>query len=225
MVSSSSPLVPIQPHGSERPFFCVHPVSGNVLCYRALARRLGAQQPFYALQARGLDDGQEPQTQVEAMAGDYLEAVRTVQSHGPYLLGGWSIGGLIALEMARQLQAQGEEVRLLALFDTKAPNAEEESEVIDDASLLASFALHLGLSPEQLQDAADALSQAQTEDYLSFLLDHTKAASIIPHDMSLARFNQQFRVFKANIHAARSYHLKIFQPASRSSVLPKDLPI
>ena len=125
--SSPSPLVPIQPHGSERPFFCVHPVSGNVLCYRALARRLGAQQPFYALQARGLDDEQEPQTQVEAMAADYLEAVRTVQSHGPYLLGGWSMGGLIALEMARQLQAQGEEVRLLALFDTKAPNAEEES--------------------------------------------------------------------------------------------------
>jgi amino acid adenylation domain-containing protein len=207
--SSRSPLVPIQPHGSERPFFCVHPVSGNVLCYRALARRLGAQQPFYALQARGLDDDEEPRTQVEAMAGDYLEAVRAVQPHGPYLLGGWSIGGLIAFEMARQLQAQGEEVRLLALFDTKAPNAEGESEVFDDASLPASFALHLGLSPEQLQDAADALSQAQTEDYLSFMLEHAKAANIIPHDMSLARLRQQFRVFDANIRAARSY-----QPAS-----------
>jgi amino acid adenylation domain-containing protein len=201
--SSWSPLVAIQPHGSERPFFCVHPGGGNVLCYRALARRLGAQQPFYALQARGLEDGQEPRTHVEAMAGDYLEAVRAVQSHGPYLLGGWSIGGLIAFEMARQLQAQGEEVKLLALFDTPAPKAEEES--IDDASLLASFALHLGLSPEQLQDAADAFSQAQTEDPLSFLLDHAKAASIIPHDMSLARFNQHFGVFKANIQAARSY--------------------
>ena len=207
--SSWSPLVPIQPHGSERSFFCVHPVSGNVLCYRALARRLGVQQPFYALQARGLDEEQEPQTQVEAMARDYLEAVRTVQSHGPYLLGGWSIGGLIAFEMARQLQAQGEEVRLLALFDTKASNAEEESEVIDDAYLPASFALHLGMSPEQLQDMADALSQAQTKDYLSFMLDHAKAASIIPHDMSLGRLRQQFRIFKANIQAARSY-----QPAN-----------
>src|SRR6185503_17654814 len=154
--SSWSPLVPIQPHGSKTPFFCVHPVSGNVLCYRELSRRLGAEQPFYALQARGLDDEQEPQTQIEAMAADYLEAVQAVQSHGPYLLGGWSMGGLIALEMARQLQAQGEEVQLLALFDTKAPDAEEESEVIDDVSLLPSFALHLGLSPEQLQDAANA---------------------------------------------------------------------
>jgi amino acid adenylation domain-containing protein len=197
--SSPSPLVPIQTHGSELPFFCVHPVSGNVLCYRALARRLGAQQPFYALQARGVDDSREPQTQVEAMAADYLEAVRTIQSHGPYLLGGWSMGGLIALEMARQLEAQGEEVRLVALFDTKAPDGEEE--VIDEESLLASFALHLGLSKEQIEEAADA----------SVLLERAKAASIIPHDMSLARLSQQFRVFKANFRAARSYQ-------------PKDLP-
>jgi amino acid adenylation domain-containing protein len=223
--SSWSPLVPIQPHGSERPFFCVHPVSGNVLCYRSLARRLGPQQPFYALQARGLDGEQEPRTQVEAMAADYLEAVRTIQSHGPYLLGGWSIGGLIALEMAKQLQEQGEEVRVLALFDTKAPGVEDESEGIDDGSLLASFALHLGLSPEQLQEVADALSlsQAQTEDYLSFLLDHAKAASLIPHDMSLARFRQQFRAFNANVRAASSYQPKnlpasiaLFRAAERS---------
>ena len=108
------------------------------------------------------------------------------------------MGGLIALEMARQLQAQGEEVQLLALFDTKAPDAEEESEVIDDVSLLPSFALHLGLSPEQIQDAADT----------SVLLERAKAARIIPHDMSRARLSQQFRVFKANIRAARSYQLK-----------------
>ncbi len=219
--SSSSPLVPIQPHGSEQPFFCVHAVSGNVLCYRALARRLGAQQPFYALQARGLDDEQEPQTQVETMAADYLEAVRTIQSHGPYLLGGWSMGGLIALEMARQLEAQGEEVRLVALFDTKAPDGEEE-EAMNDASMLASFGLHLGLSPEQLQDA---VSQAPAEDHLSFMLDYLKAATIIPHDMSLARFEQQFRVFKANIRAARSYrpeslptNITLFRATERSAL-------
>jgi thioesterase domain-containing protein len=199
---SWSSLVPIQPHGSEPPFFCVHPVSGNVLCYRALAQRLGAQQPFYALQARGLDDGQEPQTQVEAMAADYLEAVRTVQPHGPYLLGGWSMGGLIAFEMARQLQEQGEEIRLLALFDTKALNG--ESGVMDDASLLASFALHLGVSPEQIQ--------TQTEASLSVVLELAKTANIIPHDMSLARLSQHFRVFNANVRAARSY-----QPANLSA--------
>jgi thioesterase domain-containing protein/acyl carrier protein len=195
--SNSSPLVPIQPHGSKAPFFCVHPVSGNVLCYRELSRRLGAQQPFYALQARGLDDEREPQTQIEAMAADYLEAVRSVLPHGPYRLGGWSIGGLIALEMARQLEAQGEEVRFLALFDTRAPEAEAEPKLIDGESLLASFALHLGLSPEYIQ--------TQTEDDLAIVLEHAKAAHVIPHDMSLARLRQQFRVFDANVRAARRY--------------------
>ncbi len=209
--SSSSPLVPIQTHGSKLPFFCVHPVSGNVLCYRALARRLGAQQPFYGLQARGVADEQEPQTQVEEMAADYVEAVRTIQSQGPYLLGGWSMGGLVALEMARQLQAQGDEVRLVALFDTKAPDGEEE--MTDDASLLASFALHLGLSKDQIEEAAD----------VSVLLEQAKAASIIPHDMSLARLSQQFRVFKANFRAAHSYrpndlpaNIVLFRAAERS---------
>ncbi len=218
--SSWSPLVPIQPHGSERPFFCVHPVSGNVLCYRALAQRLGAQQPFYALQARGLDDDQEPETQVEAMARDYLEAVRTVQSHGPYLLGGWSFGGLVAFEMARQLQALGEEVQLLAMLDTKAFGEGELEK--DEASLLASFALHLGLSREQLQDAAEAISRAETDDYLSLLLEHAKTASIIPHDMSVARLRQHFRVFEANVRAAQSYrpakldtNITIFRAAER----------
>jgi len=204
--SSWSPLVAIQPHGTELPFFCVHAVSGDVLCYRALSRRLGPQQPFYALQARGLDDEQEPQTQVEAMASDYLTAVRSVQPHGPYLLGGWSMGGLIAYEMMRQLQAQGEEVRLLALFDTRAAS---ELEVSDETSLVASFALLLGLSPEQLQEAAVVFSETQTEDPLSFLLEYAKEASIVPHDMSLAHLRKQFEVFKVNVRAARSY-----QPAN-----------
>lgn len=95
--------------------------------------------------------------------------------------------------------------------------------MIDDASLPASFALHLGLSPEQLQDAADAFSQADREDYLSFMLEHAKAAGLIPHDMSRARLRQQFRVFDANIRAARSYRpanlpasIALFRAAEKS---------
>ena len=219
--SNWSPLVLIQPHDSERPFFCVHAVSGNVLCYRTLAHRLGAQRPFYALQARGLEDGQEPQTDLAAMARDYVAAVRSVQSYGPYLLGGWSMGGLIAFEMARQLQAQGQEVEFLALFDTPAPNAEEEP--MDEVSALASFALHLGLSREQIQAAANAFSEADTEDPLSFLLEYAKTASIVPHDLSLVHFRQQFDVFKANVSAARNYkaanlatNIALFRAAERS---------
>ena len=116
--ASWSPLVALQPAGSLRPFFCVHGVGGNVLNYRGLSRHLGADQPFYGLQARGLDGAEAPLTRIEDMAALYLRALRAVQPQGPYFLGGASFGGNVAVEMARRLAGEGEEVRLVALFDT-----------------------------------------------------------------------------------------------------------
>ncbi|MCP4659753.1 MAG: non-ribosomal peptide synthetase, partial [bacterium] len=94
-------LVAIRPEGSGRPFFCVHPVGGNVLCYSGLARHLGGDSPFYGLQVpdRG---GEFFLTEIGEMAEHYVEAIREVQPEGPYRLGGWSMGGLVAFEMARQ---------------------------------------------------------------------------------------------------------------------------
>lgn len=114
---SWSSLVPIQPLGSKPPFFCVHGSGGTVIIYRELARHLGPDQPMYGLQAQGLD-GQKCFTRVEEMAAHYLEAIRTIQPQGPYFIGGLSFGGTVAFEMARLLRARGEEVALLALFDT-----------------------------------------------------------------------------------------------------------
>jgi thioesterase domain-containing protein len=117
---SWSPLVPIQPGGSKTPFFCVHGAGGNVLNFRDLALRLGSDQPFYGLQAQGVD-GRPPLERVEDMATLYLEAIRQVQPHGPYFLGGYSAGGVIAFEMAQQLLREGEQTALLAVLDTFAP--------------------------------------------------------------------------------------------------------
>jgi amino acid adenylation domain-containing protein len=115
---SWSSLVPIQPLGSRPPFFCVHGIGGTVLRFRELASHMGEEQPFYGLQARGLDGGDPcPQT-VEEMAANYIHEVRRVQPNGPYFLGGYSFGGMVALEMAQQLRAQGDEVAILALLDT-----------------------------------------------------------------------------------------------------------
>jgi non-ribosomal peptide synthetase component F/thioesterase domain-containing protein len=113
-----SPVVPIQPGGPRPPFFCVHAAGGNVLLYRALSRHLGDSQPFYGLQFPGLDGEQPLLTRIEDMATLYVEEIRTLQPHGPYYLGGYCLGGTIALEMAQQLTRSGEEVALLALFDT-----------------------------------------------------------------------------------------------------------
>ncbi len=75
-------------------------------------------RPVYGLQALGLDPGQEPHDRIETMAAWYVKEIRGVQPQGPYLLGGWSMGGLIALEAARQLNAAGQTVALVAMFDT-----------------------------------------------------------------------------------------------------------
>ena len=116
-----SPLVAIQPAGSKPPFFCVHPVLGVVFPYYELAYSLGFDQPFYGLQTLGLDGQQPPLTRIEDMAVHYIEALRSVQPSGPYFLGGWSFGGLVAFEMAQQLHSSGHQVALLAILDTLAP--------------------------------------------------------------------------------------------------------
>src|ERR1700722_9690940 len=113
-----SPLVAIQPKGTRTPFFCMHGAGGNVLIYRELSKLLGDDQPFYGLQSQGLDGDVPPLTKIEDMAALYVKEIRRVQPSGPYLLGGYCLGGTIAYEVAQQLRAQGQDVALLALLDT-----------------------------------------------------------------------------------------------------------
>jgi len=114
-------LVAVQPRGSRPPFFCLHGMAGNVLFCRDLAWHLGLDQPFYALQAQGLDGRVLPFTSIEAMAAHYIAEIRRREPQGPYFLGGMSFGGRVAFEMAQQMRRQGHEVALVALFDTYGP--------------------------------------------------------------------------------------------------------
>jgi len=116
--SAWSPLVVIQGKGSRPPFFCIHGGGGNVLIYRDLSKHLGTEQPFYGLQAQGLDGEHPFLNTIEAMAALYVKEIRRVQPQGPYYLGGYCMGGTVAYEMAQLLKAKGEDVALLALFDT-----------------------------------------------------------------------------------------------------------
>lgn len=116
-------LVPmsIADRSGATPLFICSGMFGNVLNLRQLALHLGQSRPVYALQARGLYGGQQPHESFEDAARDYLAEVRTVQPHGPYLLSGFSGGGLIAYEMAQQLRAAGEDVAILVMLDTPFP--------------------------------------------------------------------------------------------------------
>jgi phthiocerol/phenolphthiocerol synthesis type-I polyketide synthase E len=119
--ASWSSLVRIQAGGPKPPFFCVHSADANVLEYRELAKLLGEDQPFYALQAQGVDGITKEATSVEDMAALYIKEIRTVQPNGPYYIGGYCLGGLVAFEMAQQLVAEGERVPLLALISSPTP--------------------------------------------------------------------------------------------------------
>lgn len=107
--------------GPKQPFFLVAGMFGNVLNLRHLAQLIGGDRPFYGMQARGLYGDAEPHRTLPEAARDYIAELREVQPHGPYLLGGFSGGGLTAWEMARQLEAAGETVSLLVLLDTPLP--------------------------------------------------------------------------------------------------------
>ncbi|NHC15963.1 thioesterase domain-containing protein, partial [Motilibacter deserti] len=121
-------LLPLRRRGSQAPLFCVHPASGFAWSYAGLMRHLGPDVPVYGLQSRGLAEADELPGSVEEVAADYVAQIRTVQPHGPYSLLGWSFGGLVAHAMATQLQAEGEEVALLAMLDSFPKTAQEAAE-------------------------------------------------------------------------------------------------
>jgi amino acid adenylation domain-containing protein len=213
-------LVEIQPGGDRRPLFAVHPVGGEVLCYLDLARALGPLQPVFGLQAGALA-GETKEPTIEAMAAAYLAEIRTVQPQGPYRLAGWSMGGLVAFEMARQLTRRGEAVELLAVIDVPAPPA-TPSEVPDEWSLLGQFANDLwGVSGRDLELPAEIPTLGGPE-LLRALVDFARAEQILPSDLDFAAIHRRFELFSANVGAmaryvAGSYPGRLLLVRSRSS--------
>ncbi len=145
-------LLPLHLEGERAPIFCVHPAGGHSWGYYHLKDHLPPGHPLYGLQARTLLQGAEPPATLAAMAADYVEQVRSVQPHGPYHIVGWSFGGLVAFEMATRLQAQGEEVALLALLDAFPAAAAEGDEAVpaDEDSMLRMIAANAGYDPHAI---------------------------------------------------------------------------
>ncbi|QSQ19869.1 amino acid adenylation domain-containing protein [Pyxidicoccus parkwayensis] len=198
-----SPLVRLK-DGHGRPFFCVHPVGGTVLSYTELARRLGPERPFYGLQARGLEGDAPPCESIPEMAALYLSALRAVQPHGPYLLGGWSMGASIAWEMACQLQQQGERVDVLALIDgfvrpfDGGETPPDRQEALRFGALFYKDLLRAAGHALPLTD--EALSRMAPEDMLRTLEDASQSLAMGAQPLQALR-----RVFELNLLAAWKY--------------------
>jgi amino acid adenylation domain-containing protein len=116
-----SPLVLLRPSEYKLPLFCIHPLGGNLFDYYTLSKKLDPQRPIYGLQPRGIDGKQQPIERIEDMASYFIQVIQTVQPQGPYFILGYSFGGIVAFEIARQLTEQGKKVAFLGLVDIRCP--------------------------------------------------------------------------------------------------------
>ena len=201
---SWSPMVPIRTGSLKPPLFCVHPAGGNVLCYAELAAELDVAQPVYGLQSQGLDGSLESQDSIEEMAATYLAAIRKIQPDGPYLLAGWSFGGVVAFEIARQLNEQGERFPVLALLDAYAPAWMPRKLAGDRAEFLISL---LG---GEVEVSLKEIRSLDPDEQLARVLTRAHQRKLVPRefDLELAKrfleINDRARL-AANTYRPRKY--------------------
>lgn len=203
-------LVPIRPpvEGSGGPLFCIHPAGGTVFCYRELARRLPAGRPVFGLQARGIDGRVPPRASIEEMAADYAAEITAAQPQGPYRLMGWSLGGLIAFETARQMTAAGHEIGLLAVIDAGMIRPGERFSDEDFLPML------LQLFPREYRPSDEEMKNLTPGEQLDFFRGRAELAGLVIGGDSPIQDQQVFQVFQANMAAVLEY-----QPGSYAGPL------
>ena len=173
MTKSVAALVSLQ-ESEKRPFFCVHPFMGNVFCYIQLARLLKSHCSFYGLQNPLIEKKEIDELTLPEVIQLYIEEIKRVQPEGPYRLGGWSLGGAIAYEIATVLKNQGEEVELLILMDTKVPSEQDRKTREDMLSYISEHFI-----PRDLTEQEEGLVHKQ-----DMLVERLIMEGVLPPDAS-----------------------------------------
>jgi len=195
-------LVPLKPSGTKPPLFFIHPSGGSVHWYIELSGLLGEDQPFYGIQAKGLHGESELHTEVVTMAAHYVKAMRDFHPDGPYLLGSWSMGVIIAYEVARQLAEQGREVAFLGLLDQGPELSSEEPE--DQAAYLVE------VFGKQLPLSVDHLRQLDEEEQIKHIWQVAKRANLVMPDITLEQFHNFIHILSTHTNAWRKYEPQPF---------------
>ncbi|MEV0396635.1 amino acid adenylation domain-containing protein, partial [Polymorphospora rubra] len=196
----ASPLVPIVATGGRPPLFFVHPVGGSVAPYVRLAALLGPDRPFYGLEDPALHGG-PPTTSLVETAAAYVAAVRQRQPDGPYHVGGWSLGGAVALEMAHQLRAQGQRVALVAALDTGLSDGSYDP---DHAELLTWFVRDLAGIARTRPPAVDLGTLRARPEPEQIAAVVAAVADLVPGGLA-DELTTRVRVFVANYRALLRY--------------------
>lgn len=184
-----SPLVCLQPEGEKTPLFFIHASGGSAFNYLEIATLMGTERPFYAIQPLGIEPGETPHPSIESMATDYVDAVRQVQPHGPYLFAGWSFGGTVIFEMTRLLEQAGETVAPFIMIDTPEPSATLTKE--DDVEFMLDRVPHYpGVTLTELD------MQTSSEARLTYLLKEIKMAGLFSPDIEQETALSWFNLYK-----------------------------
>ncbi|MDC2956601.1 amino acid adenylation domain-containing protein [Streptomyces gilvifuscus] len=205
--SSRTPVVTLREgEPGTRPVFLFHPFGGTVFCYVELTRHLPDGRPVLAIEAPGIQNEGEAEISVEAMATRYIEHVREIQPNGPYTIGGWCFGGVIAYEVAGQLRAAGEEIELLFGIDSRAPIEENIPESADDATLLSWFARDLAVPAGKTLDIpAEDLRAFGGDAAFDHILERAAAIGVLAQDADRAQILRYFEAYLANGIALQTY--------------------
>jgi amino acid adenylation domain-containing protein len=206
-------LVPIRTRGHLTPLFLIHPIGGEVQYAFDLARYLEADRPVYALAASGIAIGETARNRIVDMASVYLEAIREVQAVGPYLLGGWSLGGMIAYEIAHQLLAAGEAVDFVGMIDTGSSlhlraqlRAENASELDECRALMNWIAdLHRESADLRQHPAHDELMALVDSKDIGALVSACQREALLPEHLDMAMVRRVLAVYQAGAKAAAAY--------------------
>ncbi len=196
-------VVPLRLEGEAPPLFCIHPVGGNVLAYRELAARLRHDLPVFGIRAVGLRRDEAPLSDLREMAQRYQAALQRIQPHGPYRLCGWSLGGIIALEVACQLRSAGESVERVIMIDSYSQETGRDN--IDRAMRLAWMARDLGgMAGVDLEPTADEFGSDLST--LDAIVARSQALGVLPIDTAPDQIKRLFEVFECNLEAMFRYH-------------------
>jgi amino acid adenylation domain-containing protein len=199
------PVVALKPTGSRPPLFLVHPIGGSVLCYADLAAHLPGDQPLYALQAAGLEPGTTAVGSLQQLAADYVQAIRRIQPEGPYHIGGWSLGGLIAFKMAHRLTEDGAEVGSLVLLDTMALDTDSATD-LSPKQLYSYFLWELLWGALGTGTPTEPVPDVDSDDAaLDYILDIAIGHGVLPRTGSRELVRRLLTVFRSCWEAGAQY--------------------
>ena len=211
--------VPLNTEGN-RPLFVFHPLGGHIFGYRPLAEMLDGVATVYGVRAGGMEAGEEPVESIGQLVDRYLEELRGVQPQGPYRLAGWCMGATVALETARRLRAEGEDVAFLGLVVAN-PFDPAPRQLLDNRTDLVLHAMGYNLDV----DYAELAAIEDLERQVDFLFNSGRHSGALREDVaSRDDALRLLRVYQANATAISSHAFEPFDGTAHVFVLPEEKP-